>query len=88
MTSRLRLIVSTVFVLCFVAALSGAKKDPWILKPVVRPQVPSGVTESKNPIDAFVAAQYKAKGLKPSLSGAVLRVFDDFKCCRIVNERT
>lgn len=40
------------------------KKAPelWVLKPVVRPAVPGG---SSNPIDAFVAAMYKEKGLKP-----------------------
>ena len=39
--------------------------DLWVLKPVVRPQVPAGVTKSANPIDAFIAAEYKKKGLKP-----------------------
>jgi hypothetical protein len=37
----------------------------WVLKPVVRPEAPAGLTQSKNPIDAFVAADYKAKGLQP-----------------------
>ncbi|HEV2972601.1 MAG TPA: DUF1549 and DUF1553 domain-containing protein [Pirellulales bacterium] len=37
----------------------------WVLKPVVRPEVPAGLTQSPNPIDAFVAAQYASKGLKP-----------------------
>jgi Protein of unknown function (DUF1549). len=37
----------------------------WSLQPVTRPQVPAGVTASKNPIDAFVWAMYKEKGLKP-----------------------
>ena len=37
----------------------------WVLKPVVRPEVPAGVTKSSNPIDAFIAAEYKARGLKP-----------------------
>src|SRR5213075_1624946 len=31
---------------------------------VRRPEVPTGVTDSTNPIDAFIAAEYKAKGLK------------------------
>ena len=35
------------------------------LKPVVRPELPAGVTTSANPIDAFVAAEYRAKGLQP-----------------------
>jgi Protein of unknown function (DUF1553)/Protein of unknown function (DUF1549) len=37
--------------------------DLWVLKPVVRPQPPAGVTKSTNPIDAFIAAQHRAKGL-------------------------
>jgi hypothetical protein len=37
----------------------------WVLKPVVRPEVPAGITKSSNPIDAFIAAEYKARGLKP-----------------------
>ncbi len=32
---------------------------------MVCPQVPAGITRSLNPIDAFMAATYKAKGLKP-----------------------
>ena len=42
----------------------GASR-PWALEPVVRPEVPTGVTTSPNPIDAFIAAGYEAKGLKP-----------------------
>lgn len=34
----------------------------WSLQPVVKPPVPSGAA---NPIDAFVTADYKAKGLVP-----------------------
>jgi hypothetical protein len=41
------------------------EKTLWALKPVVRPQVPADVTKSTNPIDAFIAAEYRAKGLKP-----------------------
>jgi Protein of unknown function (DUF1549)/Protein of unknown function (DUF1553) len=37
----------------------------WSLQPVTRPAVPAGVTASANPIDAFIAADYKAKGLVP-----------------------
>src|SRR4051812_5510992 len=47
------------------AAKPKPKADLWSLKPVVRPEVPAGLTPSTNPIDAFVAEQYKAKGLKP-----------------------
>ncbi len=35
----------------------------WSLQPVTRPAVPSGAA---NPIDAFIAADYKAKGLVPT----------------------
>ena len=38
----------------------------WSLQPVHRPDVPAGVTESSNPIDAFVAAEWKEKGLRPA----------------------
>jgi hypothetical protein len=37
----------------------------WSLQPVIKPPVPAGVTSSTNPIDAFIAADYKAKGLLP-----------------------
>jgi len=37
----------------------------WVLRPVVRPETPSGLTNSTNPIDAFVAADYKEKNLQP-----------------------
>src|SRR5258707_6678575 len=43
----------------------GKRPELWVLKPVVRPEVPAGLSSSPNPIDAFVAAQHKAKGLKP-----------------------
>jgi Protein of unknown function (DUF1549) len=38
----------------------------WSLQPVTKPAVPAGVTASTNPIDAFIAADYKAKGLLPT----------------------
>jgi hypothetical protein len=47
------------------ALLTAADAPLWILRPVVRPVAPSGVTASGNPIDAFIAAQYKTKGLRP-----------------------
>src|SRR3979409_521216 len=43
----------------------GKRPELWVLKPVVRPEIPAGLTSSPNPIDAFIAAQYKAKHLKP-----------------------
>ena len=49
-------------------ALAAPKPKPasdlWVLKPVANPHVPSDVTTSSNPIDAFIAAEYRAKGLK------------------------
>jgi hypothetical protein len=33
---------------------------------VIRPEVPAGVTPSANPIDAFIAARHKEKGLHPN----------------------
>jgi hypothetical protein len=58
---------------CLVAVVSsqqmhGAAKPRtlWSLEPVIRPQVPSGTTESKNPIDAFIAEKYKQEGLQPN----------------------
>jgi hypothetical protein len=40
--------------------------DLWSLQPVIRPDVPAAVTDSPNPIDAFVAAMYREKGLQPA----------------------
>src|SRR5689334_4060298 len=54
-------------VLAFAPLCLAAEKpsDLLVLRPVVRHQVPADVTTSANPIDAFVAAEYRAKGLKP-----------------------
>jgi hypothetical protein len=38
----------------------------WSLRPVVRPELPQGVSSSSNPIDVFIAAKHKEKGLKAS----------------------
>ena len=38
----------------------------WSLQPVVKPEIPAGVTASHNPVDAFVSAMYQEKGLHPS----------------------
>jgi hypothetical protein len=48
------------------AAKPSQVKDLWSLRPVVRPEVPAGLATSSNPIDAFVAEQYRARGLKPA----------------------
>ena len=56
---QLRLTAS--FIVLFPAlalVAAGDEADLWALKPVVRPDVPAGVTASKNPIDAFIAAGY------------------------------
>ena len=58
---------------CLVALLpvsASAREDDgaddlWVLKPVVRPEAPTGKTGSSNPIDAFIAEGYEAAGLKP-----------------------
>src|SRR5947209_14537529 len=47
-------------------AAADKPADLWVLKPVVRPAVPAGLTDSQNPIDAFVAAEYRPKGLTPA----------------------
>ena len=39
--------------------------DLWILRPMAKAPVPKISTHSSNPIDAFVAEQYRQKGLKP-----------------------
>lgn len=58
--------------LLVLAGSLSAQKPPnnkdvvlWVLQPVARPQIPAGVTKSANPIDAFIAAEYKKKGLRP-----------------------
>src|SRR5205814_2891008 len=43
---------------------AAKQEDLWALKPVVRPDVPAGT--SSNLIDAFIAAQWQAKSLKPA----------------------
>lgn len=47
------------------SAAAEPAADLWILRPVVRPELPSSVSAHKNPIDAFVAAEYAAHNLKP-----------------------
>ena len=59
--------VAVVIFLGVCVSFGADKNEPlWSLQPVVRPQVPAGVTQSKNPIDAFVRAAHKKKGLKPA----------------------
>src|SRR5579871_4518177 len=47
-------------------ATPAANPNLWYLKPVQRPEAPAGVTQSSNPIDAFIAAKLKTKGLRPA----------------------
>ena len=69
--SLLRRFVTAGFVLCICTAVFGwAQQKPkpprlWSLQPVVRPEAPVGLTDSSNPIDAFVADMYKKQGLTP-----------------------
>ena len=48
------------------AAQGNSAAPLWVLKPVVRAEAPAGLTKSANPIDAFIAANYRAKGLRPA----------------------
>ena len=41
------------------------ESDLWVLQPLVRPDLPAGTGASRNPIDAFMAAEYVKHGLKP-----------------------
>src|SRR5947209_6407385 len=42
-----------------------SKVKLWCLNPLTRPAVPTDATKSANPIDAFIAAEYRARGLRP-----------------------
>jgi hypothetical protein len=66
--NRLRAWIAVLGSSLLVFAQPAAKKkpDPWVLRPVVRPAVPAGLTKSANPIDAFIAAKYKANRLHPA----------------------
>ena len=46
-------------------AADGPKASLWAVAPLTKPDVPASVGTMANPIDAFVAAQREAKGLKP-----------------------
>jgi hypothetical protein len=55
--------------LCCGLAAPGPKEEPpdlWSLQPVVRPPLPAGAARSANPIDAFLDAAQKSRGLKPA----------------------
>src|SRR3954453_4688501 len=75
----MRLLISTVALLAYASAASPPAEEKetvqqqfakraarlWSLQPVTKTTVPAGLTTSTNPIDAFIAADYKAKGLTP-----------------------
>ena len=60
-------ILWTALLLCGIA-LSAPKQgvELWSQKPVVRPSGAGGATQSKNPIDAFIARELKKRGLRPA----------------------
>ncbi len=64
----MRLVFPALFLcqICFAAPPVASKAARlWSLQPVSHPAPPVGVTASTNPIDAFIAADYKLKGLTP-----------------------
>ncbi len=72
----MRLMLCVLPFACAVAQDSGPKETVqeqfakraarlWSLQPVTRPVVPVAASASANPIDAFIAADYQAKGLVP-----------------------
>jgi hypothetical protein len=54
------------------AAESRKGATLWVLKPVIRPEVPAGAAKSTNPIDAFIAAGYQSKHLRPAAPASKL----------------
>jgi hypothetical protein len=44
---------------------AARKEDLWSLKPIVRPQIPQGVTSSSNPIDAFIEKRAVRRSCRP-----------------------
>ena len=57
--------ILAVFLIGATLAAQPPKLKLWSLQPVVKPAVPP-LTVSKNPIDAFLAVEHKAKGLMPN----------------------
>jgi hypothetical protein len=71
-----RLLAGPVLSAILLSAAPARKPAPWYLKPAERPPVPAGVTQSGNPIDSFIAAKLKAKGLEatgPAGKASLLR---------------
>lgn len=49
--------------------IDKARRELWALRPVETPEVPTGAigsTDSTNPIDAFIAAEYQSRQLTPA----------------------
>src|SRR4051794_23682556 len=69
MVLRLTCLVTLLALVATVASAGdapAAKSDKallWVLKPLARPDLPAGFADAPNPIDAFIAAGHKAKGL-------------------------
>ena len=57
--------ILAVFLIGATLAAQPPKLKLWSLQPVVKPAVPP-LTVSKNPIDAFLAVEHKAKGITPN----------------------
>jgi hypothetical protein len=68
LSAWLRSITFAILLTACLALPAPESKDQhlWSLEPVVRPELPAGVTRSSNPIDAFIAATWKQKGLRPA----------------------
>src|SRR5277367_645167 len=62
--------ISGLFLLACSPGVRAVEHKPaaelWALKPVVRPEVPSGLTQSTNPIDAFLAEGFLEKKIVPA----------------------
>jgi hypothetical protein len=61
-----RLLGAIAFPAILWCATPARNANLWYLKPVQRPRVPAGLSQSANPIDAFIAAKLKDKGLRPA----------------------
>ncbi len=59
------LIAWLTFICCSCVDAADKSKGLWVTRPVIRPEVPTGLTSSTNPIDAFIAAGYDAANVKP-----------------------
>ncbi|MHC5539107.1 DUF1549 and DUF1553 domain-containing protein [Singulisphaera rosea] len=60
-----RIAVLLAFMPLLARAADQGAEDLWVLKPVVRPDVPANEFPPKNPIDAFINQGYETGSLKP-----------------------